>query len=150
MTYRYKTVKRNGKTVLLHRWLMEQRLGRPLERREQVHHKNGDRYDNRLENLELLSIEEHQRGHKLKYPLTKVCTVCGAAFTPHKTKRKRQQTCSPGCRAALIAIKRHGTAPADARSRIRAGRASLAPRPEVAEALVRANVPEVAAGRSVA
>lgn len=54
MTYRYKTVKRNGKTVLLHRWLMEQHLGRPLHAGEHVHHRNGDAHDNRIENLEVV------------------------------------------------------------------------------------------------
>lgn len=43
---------KNG-TIKEHRWMMSQTLDRPLMEKENVHHKNGIRNDNRLENLEL-------------------------------------------------------------------------------------------------
>ncbi len=52
-----------GERVYLHRWIFETKV-RPLREGEIIHHRNDNKHDNRLENLEPLPNQaEHLKAH---------------------------------------------------------------------------------------
>jgi hypothetical protein len=53
LTCGYRKITTDDGVFLEHRYLMSKYLGRSLKENETVHHKNGVRDDNRIENLEL-------------------------------------------------------------------------------------------------
>ncbi len=55
---------RRAKYVPQHRIVMERAIDRPLRKEETVHHKNGQRDDNRIENLELWN-SRHGKGQRV-------------------------------------------------------------------------------------
>jgi len=59
----YKWVTRDGKILLIHRLVWEEQYGIILEGMD-IHHKDGNKQNNKLENLEMLTRKQHKQRHK--------------------------------------------------------------------------------------
>ena len=60
----YRAISFNNKTLQEHRLVMEQHLGRKLLPDEDVHHKDGNRLNNALDNLQIVDHGAHTRLHR--------------------------------------------------------------------------------------
>lgn len=97
----YVYLKIKGKWWREHRWVYTQAFGEIPEGMV-IHHINFNKRDNRLENLQMMTHQAHSELHNQRYPLSKLCIICGESFTPHPTKRKRAVTCSRECFAIRV------------------------------------------------
>ncbi len=104
--------------VLYHRIVVENALGRLLDSDEVVHHINGNKKDNILENLQVLTSSEHARLHgleKFRDFCQLKCPWCSAIFERPRNKtflcssRNKYTCCSKSCRGSLSRkIQLHG------------------------------------------
>lgn len=74
----YRCISVDGKGYMEHRYVMEQHIGRSLLRSEHVHHIDGNRSNNALENLELIPASEHYKVHlkTFRSETHKQCSKC--------------------------------------------------------------------------
>lgn len=88
--------------VLVHRLIAKAFIDENLDNTKEVHHKDRNRGNNSIDNLEVIIPREHRIEHQQIYPMYKSCVVCGKIFEPKSTKRKRAKTCSKECANILI------------------------------------------------
>ena len=84
----------------IHRVVFSYYNGRlPVGKTHNVHHRDRNKDNNNIENLQLLTIAEHSRIPK-KSPIEKICSHCGKAFQV-TGKNRRQKCCSISCARKL-------------------------------------------------
>ena len=100
----YVAIRVGNKFELEHRVIMAQNIGRPLEKHEHIHHRNGVKHDNRLENLELVGVGEHiSKYHPCKKQEDRwiecKCFNCGKCFPRIKLEAEKHPStfCNRQC-----------------------------------------------------
>jgi hypothetical protein len=130
---RYKVVKIHGHPIaskngfiLEHRKVWFDNFG-AIPNGSVIHHKNGDKHDNRIENLECLTRSQHMKEHYehglgIRNGIAKFvkfkCVVCDSEFTRRESTvrvndknpigKHKFRTCSRSCWATVMNSYKHG------------------------------------------
>ena len=86
--------------VLMHRVIMENPLGRLLEKDEIVHHLDENKHNNAIENLQVMDSREHNRMHSStgRTLVELVCPFCGKTFSREpRAVQGKMSFCSRSC-----------------------------------------------------
>ena len=103
----YKRVNIDGKTVQVHVYVWEQVNG-PVPDGHVVHHRDHNKRNNTLDNLQLMTHAEHADHHNRIHPKEKICTMCGQSYEPPVKHRERSKTCSDECKWQAVSVNRRG------------------------------------------
>ena len=80
----YPGKKYRGRYIYEHHLVWWQQTGKPVPSRFDIHHKNGEKRDNKFENLELIAHSEHASEHgqerSLETRKEATCFYCGETF----------------------------------------------------------------------
>jgi hypothetical protein len=98
--------------VFEYRLIMEKHINRLLKPYEQIHHINGNKLDDRFENLEILNKSDHQKlhGEWNKGKLNTYCAKCQKQFhvRPCKLKQNKAIFCSRICYKKYVKLNNWG------------------------------------------
>ena len=83
------------RSVYHSRVVMAEHLGRQLTKQEHIHHKDGNKLNDKIDNLEILSSSEHKRLHMRESPPK------WNVETAKSMSQKSKDRCTPEWRAAV-------------------------------------------------
>lgn len=93
----YRCINIDGNRIDYHRYIMQQHLGRKLLTTEHIHHIDHNPLNNSIDNLMVLSLQQHSRLHNLEPEKHKECTCpcCNKKFI--NTQSRERIYCSQSC-----------------------------------------------------